>query len=125
VQFRLGQGNGPEYSFEIEKHNGILVRQSAAAEFPTDRLIEKLKPLVLADGKGDLRVERAGGHEVVVAEKDIRFADQPPVPGHSKSYAFGYGGKSWQIEFYSTDKNREAAANASLLFGETLAFKAQ
>jgi hypothetical protein len=103
----------------------FLVRQSAAAEFPTDRLIEKLKPLVLADGKGEIRIEQSGGREVVLAEKGIRFADQPPVPGHSKSYAFGYGGQSLQIESYSTDKNREAVANASLLFAETLAFKAQ
>jgi hypothetical protein len=108
----------------MSEHNGILIRQAATAEFSNERLAEKLKDLVMKDGKGgDIRTETCAGREVVVVEKDVQFATQPPLPGHSKSYAFGYGGRSWQVEFYSTEQGREAVSQASALFARTLAFK--
>jgi len=132
TSFRLRQGNNgpeaapPEYQRQIDDHDGIHIRQAAPKEFSSDAILAQAKNAVLA-AKGappDLRTENCGGREVVVVESDFEFPTQPPLPGHSISYSFGAGGKTWQVEFFSSNPDgRTAASNASLQFCRTVSFR--
>jgi hypothetical protein len=81
LQFRFGQdgtqGAKPEYYLELEKNNGIGVKQIGSTEASNDGIIEHLRSTVLQNKTGTLRVERWGGRDLVMIEMDIQFAYEP------------------------------------------------
>lgn len=132
VSFHLKQGeNGPEagppnYELQIDEHDGIHIRQAAAAEVSNERLSASAEKFAQsANGKLDnVETHNCGGRKLVFIDADFNFPTQPPLPGHSKSYMFGYGGKTWQVEFFSsTQTGLDAASSARSLFCSSVSFR--